>query len=272
MELRAEIKKSADVLRKLGIPQVGQALILGTGLGKLIDEIEVERIIDYSSIPGFAIPTVETHDGRFVYGKLAGKDILAMDGRLHYYEGYSMKDITYPIYVLKEIGVDHLFVSNAAGNLNPSWSKGDLMLFDDHINLLPDNPLRGPNDRDLGPRWPDMFRPYSQKLNELLKVTSKEVGIELRSGIYASVQGPNLETRAEYKMLRSMGADAVGMSTVPEVIVANYLGMEVCAISVLTDDCDPKRLAPVNIRDILEIAGKAELKLNDLIRQSINKI
>jgi purine-nucleoside phosphorylase len=195
-----------------------------------------------------------------------------MEGRFHYYEGYSMKEITLPVRVMKLLGVRNLLISNAAGNMNLKWKKGELMLIDDHINLQPDNPLRGENSEALGPRFPDMSQPYSKKLNKLLLSIAKEKKIKLNEGVYVSVMGPNLETRAEYRFLRHIGADAVGMSTVPEVLVAHHMGLPCCAVSVLTDDCDPDHLKPVNISDIIAIAGKAEKKLTELYVELIGKI
>ena len=259
-------------LSKQGIEGAEIGIILGTGLGGLINEIEISKIVEYSSIPGFVNPTIETHDGKLIFGTLSGKNIVAMSGRFHYYEGYDMKEITFPIYVLKELGVTSLLVSNVAGNLNSTWNKGDLMLVEDHINLLPENPLRGQNNEGFGPRWPDMFETYNKRLNEHISSAAAHLGVNLRKGVYAAVQGPNLETAAEYTMLRGMGADAVGMSTVPEVIVARYLGMATCAVSVLTDDCDTERLGPVNIAEILEIAAVSERTMTTLIKEAIKRL
>lgn len=272
MSLRDKVDIAKAALSKKGIGHAEIGIVLGTGLGGLIEEIEISEIVEYSSIPGFVNPTIETHSGKLIFGKLSGKDIVAMNGRFHYYEGYSMKEITFPIFVLKEMGVQSLFVSNAAGNLNPAWNKGDLMMVSDHINLLPDNPLRGKNNEGFGPRWPDMYETYSKKLNEQISTAALQLGVTLRQGVYAAVQGPNLETAAEYKMLRVMGADAVGMSTVPEVIVARYLGISTSAISVLTDDCDAERLKPVNIKEILEIAAVSEKRMTALIKETIKHL
>jgi len=272
MSLRKQVEETVSYLETKGIDKAEVGIILGTGLGGLIDVIEVEKTIDYSSIPNFAISTIEFHHGKLVYGDIEGHKVLAMQGRFHYYEGYSMKEITFPLYVMKSFGIKYLLISNAAGNLNMDWEKGNLMLIDDHINLLPENPLRGENDEHFGPRFPDMSAPYSEKLNaEMMSVASEE-DILLRTGVYTSVEGPNLETRAEYRYLRTIGSDAVGMSTVPEVIVANYLSIPVCAISVLTDDCDPDNLKPANINDIISIAKKSEQKLTVLFKQFIKRI
>jgi len=272
MSLRDQVEEATAYLKSEGIHDSEVGIILGTGLGGLIDEIEIEKMVEYSTIPHFPVSTVETHAGKLIYGKLAGKTVLAMQGRFHYYEGYSMKEITFPLYIMKSLEIKNLLISNASGNLNLEWNKGELMLIEDHINLLPENPLRGENDSHFGPRFPDMSAPYSKSLNALANELAVSEGIILRKGVYVSVEGPNLETKAEYRYLRKMGADAVGMSTVPEVIVANYLGIPVCAISVLTDDCDPDNLKPANISEILAIARKAEKKLTVLFKVLINKL
>ena len=267
-----EIDKATEFLRKRGIknPEVG--VILGTGLGnKFVNEIKNQLVIPYNSIPHFPISTVEFHKGHLIYGEVKGKKILAMQGRFHYYEGYSMQQITLPVRVMRFLGIKYLLISNAAGCLNLKWKKGDLMLIDDHINLQPDNPLRGENFEVLGPRFPDMSRPYNKKLNKLLTQIAKAKKIKLHEGVYAAVQGPNLETRAEYRFLHRIGADAVGMSTVPEVLVANHMGLPCCAVSVLTDECDPDNLKPVNISEIIKIANKAEGKLTELYVELINQ-
>lgn len=268
-----EIKEATDFLRKRGIdaPEVG--VILGTGLGNLfVKEIKKPLIINYNSIPHFPISTVEYHKGQLIYGEVKGKKVLAMQGRFHYYEGYSLQQVTLPVRVMKLLGVQHLLISNAAGNLNPDWKKGQLMLIDDHINLLPDNPLRGENYEIFGPRFPDMSEPYALSLNKKLKQIAKAKKIKLNEGVYTAVMGPNLETRAEYRFLRRIGSDAVGMSTVPEVIVANHMGLPCCAVSVLTDDCDPDNLKPVNLKEIVKVAGKAEPKLTELYVELISAI
>ncbi|HEX8061465.1 MAG TPA: purine-nucleoside phosphorylase [Cyclobacteriaceae bacterium] len=259
------IKEVVAYLEKRGIlkPEIG--IILGTGLGAaFVREIKNPVIINYNSIPHFPISTVEFHKGRLIYGELKGKKVLAMQGRFHFYEGYSMQQITLPVRVMKVLGVRHLLISNAAGNMNPKWKKGELMLIDDHINFQPDNPLRGENFETLGPRFPDMSQPYSRKLNKMLADIAKKSKIKLNKGVYAAVMGPQLETRAEYRFLRTAGADAVGMSTVPEVLVANHMGLPCCAISVLTDDCDPDDLKPVKIDEIIKVANEAEPKVTKL--------
>lgn len=268
-----QIKEATDFIQKKikSKPEVG--IILGTGLGKLfVEAIKSPVVINYNSIPHFPISTVEFHKGRLIYGEVKGKKVIAMQGRFHYYEGYSMQQITLPVRVMKLLGINHLLISNAAGNMNLKWKKGQLMLIDDHINLLPDNPLRGQNYELFGPRFPDMSEPYSKQLNKLLKQIARERKIKLNEGVYVSVMGPNLETRAEYRFLNRIGADAVGMSTVPEVIVANHMGVPCCAISVLTDDCDPDNLQPVNIEQIIKIAGQSESKLTELYVELIKSL
>lgn len=260
-----QIKEATDYLKKHGVTEPEVGVILGTGLGnKFVEKIKNQVVINYNSIPHFPISTVEFHKGKLIYGDVKGKKVLAMQGRFHYYEGYTMQQITLPVRVMKLLGVEYLLISNAAGNLNLKWKKGQLMVLDDHINLQPDNPLRGPNFEVFGPRFPDMSQPYSKKLNNRLIKLAKDKKIKLNRGVYVAVMGPNLETRAEYRFLNRIGADAVGMSTIPEVLVANHMGLPCCAISVLTDDCDPDNLQPAVISEIIAVAGKAESKLTDL--------
>lgn len=239
-----------------GKPTVG--IVLGTGMGKLADAIEVEHSLAYNFIPHFAISTVESHFGKLIFGKLGGIEVVAMQGRLHYYEGYSMAQITYPIRILKLLGIQLLFVSNAAGGINPNLKKGDLMVIEDHINLMPEGPLRGQNLDELGPRFPDMSQPYDRKLIQLAHQVAKDEGLTLKEGVYVAVPGPNLETRAEYRFLRNLGGDAVGMSTVPEVIVAAHMGLRTFALSVITDECDPDTLQPVTVEEIIAVAARTE--------------
>jgi purine-nucleoside phosphorylase len=268
-----QINDAATYIRKQGIadPEIG--VILGTGLGNLfVKEIKNKIVVNYNSIPHFPISTVEHHKGKLIYGTIKGKKILAMQGRLHYYEGYSMQQITLPVRVMKILGIGSLLISNAAGNMNLKWKKGQLMLIDDHINLQPDNPLRGPNFEKFGPRFPDMSQPYSRVLNKKLTTIAKKKKIQLNVGVYVGVMGPNLETRAEYRFLRQIGADAVGMSTVPEVIVANHMGLPCCAVSVLTDDCDPDNLQPTNLDTIVKTAATAEKKLTELYIELIDQL
>jgi purine-nucleoside phosphorylase len=266
-----ELNQTATYLKLAGIldPEIG--IVLGTGLGRMASEIEVTLSLDYSEIPNFPLATVESHSGRLIYGKLQGRRVLAMQGRFHFYEGYSLQQITFPIRIMKLLGIRWLLLSNAAGALNMHFKKGSLMLIDDHINMLPDNPLRGKNLSELGPRFPDMSKPYSSELNEHLLRIAERDQITLHKGVYVAVTGPNLETRAEYRMFRSF-ADAVGMSTVPEVIVANHMSLPCAAISVLTDECDPDNLAPARLEDILETAAKAEIHLCRLLSALIKEL
>ncbi|MEZ5083656.1 MAG: purine-nucleoside phosphorylase [Bacteroidales bacterium] len=256
--------------KKINKPEIG--IILGTGLGKMIHEIEPEVKLDYLEIPHFPVSTVEFHKGRLIFGKLAGKPVLAMQGRFHYYEGYSMQEITFPVRVMKELGIKYLLISNAGGAMNPDFKKGSLMLIDDHINLLGSSPLIGPNHNDLGHRFPDMSQPYSKFINDKLERIAGEENIVLNKGVYVAVSGPNLETRAEYRFLRGIGADVVGMSTVPEAIVANHAGLPCSAISVLTDECDPDNLKPINIEDIIATAMEAEKDLIRLFKRLIEEL
>ncbi len=268
-----QIKEIADFLHNNGFENPDIGVILGTGLGNgFVSKMEVLAETDYKDIPHFPVSTVESHSGKLIYGTIGTKKVMAMQGRFHYYEGYSMQQITLPVRVMKEMGVSFLLLSNASGSLNLAWNKGELMMIDDHIDLLPDNPLRGKNLDEQGPRFPDMSRPYDVTLSNHLKSIAKEKGIILNEGVYVSVTGPNLETRAEYRFLKTIGADAVGMSTVPEVIVANHVGIPCCAVSVLTDDCDPDKLKPIDIQEIIAIAGKAEIKLTQLYVELINRI
>jgi purine-nucleoside phosphorylase len=268
-----QINEAVRYIQSHGVQEPEVGVILGTGLGnRFVKEIKNPVVINYNSIPHFPISTVEFHKGKLIYGELKGKRILAMQGRFHYYEGYDMQQITLPVRVMKFLGIDYLLISNAAGCMNLKWKKSELMLIDDHINLQPNNPLRGENFEVLGPRFPDMSQPYSKKLNGLLISIAKKNKIKLHQGVYVAVPGPNLETRAEYRYLRQLGADAVGMSTVPEVLVANHMNLPCCAISVLTDECDPDNLKPVNLSQIVETAGKAEGALTELYVELIGKL
>jgi purine-nucleoside phosphorylase len=248
-------------------PEIG--IILGTGLGGLVSEIEVQHQLMYSNIPNFPMSTLEFHSGKLIFGTISGKKVIAMQGRLHYYEGYNMKQITFPVRVMKILGIQKLFVSNASGSLNPDFKKGDLMVIEDHINLQPDNPLIGRNFEELGPRFPDMSQPYNKEMIDKALKIAKEKNIICHKGVYVSVTGPNLETKAEYKYLRIIGGDAVGMSTVPEVIVANHMGIPVCAISVLTDEGFSEDLQPVSVEEIIKIASEAEPQLTSIIKELI---
>jgi len=267
-----KIDKTKDFLISNGIdsPEIG--IILGTGLGKLVDEIEIEIELEYENIPNFPVSTVEFHKGKLIYGIMNGKYVLAMQGRFHYYEGYTMQEITFPVRVMKQMGIKYLLISNAGGAMNLDYKKGSLMLLDDHINLLGDGPLVGANNKELGPRFPDMSQPYSKFLNDKFEKVANEQNITLHKGVYVAVAGPNLETRAEYRFLRGIGADVVGMSTVPEVIVANHAGLPCAAISVLTDECDPDNLKPIEIDDILKTAARAEIDLIKLFSSLIEEL
>jgi purine-nucleoside phosphorylase len=251
-------------------PQVG--IILGSGLGGLVKEIEISQTFNYEDIPNFPLSTVESHAGKLLLGKLGGKDIVAMHGRFHFYEGYSMQEIVFPVRVMKELGVDTLIISNACGGLNPQFAAGDIMVIEDHINLLGGNPLIGPSLDEYGPRFPDMSEPYSKKLIALTEQTAIENKIVLRKGVYVAVSGPNLETRAEYRFLRTIGADVVGMSTIPENIAAVQMGMDVLAFSVITDECFPDALKAVDVQEILATAAKAEPKLTLIMKEVIEQL
>nr|MDQ3387873.1 purine-nucleoside phosphorylase [Gemmatimonadota bacterium] len=237
------------------------AIIIGTGLGRLAERIEVETEVPYTQIPHFPLSTVETHAGRLLLGELAGKPVVAMQGRFHRYEGYSLQQVTFPVRVMRALGAKTLLVSNACGGMNPFWAPGELVLITDHINLLGENPLIGPNQEELGPRFPDMSEAYDAGLQRAAAEVALECEIVLRRGVYAAVAGPSLETRAEYRMLRLMGADMVGMSTVPEVIVAVHGGMRVMGVSIITDACLPDALEPVNVPRIIATARGAEPEL-----------
>lgn len=271
-ELRIQIKEAGNFLKeKTSItPEIG--IILGTGLGALAAEIEQESVVSYDEIPHFPISTVESHAGRLLFGKLGGKSVMAMQGRFHYYEGYSMKQITFPVRVMKYLGAYTLLVSNACGGMNPLYTPGDIMIITDHINLFGDNPLIGVNDEGLGPRFPDMSEPYSKELIALAEQIAREEKIKVQKGVYVAVSGPSLETRAEYRFLRAIGADVVGMSTIPEVIVAVHSSMRVLGLSVVTDACLPDALKPVNIQEILKIAAEAEPKLTLLMKRVVERI
>jgi len=248
------------------------AIILGTGLGGLAQEIAVESAIPYERIPGFPLSTVESHAGRLLLGRLGNRPIVAMQGRFHRYEGYGLGEVTFPVRVMHALGAETLIVSNACGGMNPLWNPGDLVLLSDHINLLGDNPLIGSNDERLGARFPDMSEPYNAELRTLAHTIALELGLTLREGVYVAVPGPNLETRAEYRMLRHMGADVVGMSTVPEVIVAAHTGMRTVGISIITDLCLPDALEPADIGRIIETARRAEPSLTRLISGLVERL
>jgi purine-nucleoside phosphorylase len=270
--MKEKVQETVKFLQENGMNEPEVGIILGTGLGALVDEIEIEVSLNYEDIPHFPISTVEFHHGKLIFGKLSGKRVIAMQGRFHYYEGYSLAEVVFPVRVMKFLGIQQILISNAGGNMNMNWQKGQLMLIEDHINLLPDNPLRGNGAAEFGPIFVDLSRPYDPDINQLLKSIAQKKGITLNSGIYVVVSGPNLETRAEYRYLRNLGADVVGMSTVPEVIVANQMGLPAAAISVMTDDCDPDNLAPINIEEILETAKTAEKDLVILIKELLTQL
>lgn len=240
-------------------------LILGTGLGQLAEEMTVELELPYEEIPHFPVSTVESHAGKLLIGYLGGKSVMAMQGRFHYYEGYSMNQIAFPVLIAKMLGIQTLLVSNACGGLNPNFERGDIMLINDHINFLGDNPLIGPNDPDLGPRFPDMSQPYTERLLATAEQVALDAGIKMHQGVYLAVSGPMMETKAEYRYMRQLGADVVGMSTVPEVIAAVHMSMEVLGISVITDECFPDALEPVSLDDVLEAAAMAEPQLTRVV-------
>lgn len=267
-----ELEETTEFLEARGFDKPEIGIILGTGLGKLIDEMEIISEVSYNHIPGFPTATVEFHKGKLLFGKLDGKKVVVMEGRFHIYEGYSLWDVTYPVRVMKRLGIKKLLISNAAGSINPEFKKGEIMLIDDHINLQGGSPLAFKGVEHLGTRFTDMSAPYDQDSGRLLQEIAKENNITLRKGVYASVVGPQLETRAEYRYLKIIGADAVGMSTVPEVIVANHLGIPIAAVSVLTDEGNPDDLQPVDIQDIIETAGKAEPQMITLFRELIKRI
>ncbi|MBM4165729.1 MAG: purine-nucleoside phosphorylase [Ignavibacteria bacterium] len=251
-------------------PTIG--IILGTGLGKLAKEITNQVVIEYEHIPHFPVSTVESHHGKLIFGKLAGKNVVAMQGRFHKYEGYTLQQVTFPVRVMKFLGVKSLLISCAAGGLNPMFRKGDIEMLVDHINLLGDNPLIGTNDDSLGLRFPDMSEPYSKKLQALAEHVALDLKLPLQKGVHVSVAGPNLETRAEYRFLRMIGADSVGMSTIPENIVAVHMGMEVLAFAIITDECFPDSLKPVSLKEVIGVADKAEPKLTAMMKEVVKRM
>jgi purine-nucleoside phosphorylase len=266
------VQHAAGVVRKRASHAPEAGIILGTGLGGLAEEIAVDSSIPYEQIPGFPLSTVESHAGRLLLGRLGNRRVVAMQGRFHRYEGYGLAEVTFPVRVMHALGARTLVVSNACGGMNPLWNPGELVLLSDHINLLGDNPLVGPNDERLGPRFPDMSEPYDAELRALARAAALELGIMLREGVYVAVPGPNLETRAEYRMLRGMGADVVGMSTVPEVIVAAHMGMRTLGISIITDQCLPDALEPADIARIIATASQAEPSLTRLIGRVVERL
>lgn len=271
-KLISNINETLEVIRKHTPEKYPVGIILGTGLGGLVKDINITHQIDYGNLPHFPISTVESHRGKLIFGTINGKNVVAMQGRFHFYEGYSMQQITYPVRVMKFLGVETLLVSNACGGMNPQYRKGDVMIMVDHINMLGDNPLIGKNEDELGPRFPDMSEPYSFELIELAEKIALENQLKIQKGVYVAVPGPNLETKAEYRFLRATGADVVGMSTIPENIVANHMGMKVLGISIITDECFPDSLKPVNVEEIIAAAMKAEPKMTLIMKELIKRL
>ena len=261
-----KIRETADFIKSKTSFEPEYGIILGTGLGALVEEIDVKHILDYADIPNFPVSTVESHKGRLVFGTIGDKKVMAMQGRFHYYEGYSFQEITFPVRVMKLLGIKILFASNACGSVNPKIKTGDLMIINDHINLLGGNPLRGKNLDELGPRFPDMAEAYDKELIIKAKEVAQKLGIKVHTGVYASVQGPNLETRAEYRYLGIIGADVVGMSTIPEILVARHMSIPCFAISVITDEGFHDELEPVSLQDVLNAASATEPKMTQIIK------
>ncbi len=262
--MKQAILETTTWLQAKGFQKPEAGIVLGTGLGALVQKMDIKVSIPYTTIPHFPVATVEFHKGNLLYGHIADVPVIVMQGRFHYYEGYAMQQITFPVRVMKELGADYLLLSNAAGGMHPGYKKGDLVIIEDHINLLPDNPLRGMNDPEMGNRFADMICPYDKRLRQALKESFGKQGVAVKEGVYVAVAGPSLETRAEYRWLRNMGADMVGMSTVPEVIVAAQIGLPCAAVSVITDECDPDNLHPVNIPEIIDIAARADKILSEI--------
>jgi purine-nucleoside phosphorylase len=271
-EVYTHFRETMEYIRRYYQGSVEIGIVLGTGLGRLAESIEKEVQLAYNFIPHFPISTVESHFGRLIFGTLGGKKVVAMQGRFHYYEGYTMYQITYPIRIMKLLGAHTLLLSNAAGAVNLTYKLGDLMIIRDHINLLPENPLRGINLDQFGPRFPDMSQPYDRTLIAKAKSIAQNLDIPVQEGVYAAVQGPNLETAAEYRYLRIIGADVVGMSTVPECIVANHMGMRVFAMSIVTDIGDPDNLKPVSLEEIIHVANQAEPKLTQIFTELVRSL
>lgn len=267
-----KINETVSVIRKHTQDNYPVGIILGTGLGGLVKEISIDHEIDYNELPHFVLSTVESHKGKLIFGFIGDEKVVAMQGRFHYYEGYTMQQITFPVRVMKFLGVKYLLVSNACGGMNPDYRKGDIMIMQDHINLLGDNPLIGPNDDELGPRFPDMSEPYSEELISIAEKVAGRNDIKVQKGVYVAVPGPNLETRAEYSFLRKIGADVVGMSTVPENIVANHMGMKVLGLSIITDECFPETLRPVDVNEIIAAANAAEPKMTLIMKEVIKEL
>ena len=268
----AKIKATSAFIQKETGFKADTGIILGTGLGGLVNEIEIVQILKYSDIPNFPVSTVDGHKGQLIFGKLGGKNILAMQGRFHFYEGYSMKEVTFPVRVMNDLEIKTLFVSNASGGLNPTFKVGDIMMISDHINMFGDNPLMGANLSELGTRFPDMSQAYDLHLRNLARKIALKNQIDLKDGIYVGVPGPTFETPAEYKMFRILGGDAIGMSTVPEVIVARHMGMNVFGISIITDSGVPGEIKEISHEEVQQVAMKAEPKMSLIIRELIASI
>ena len=271
-DLKEQVREAAEAIKSYGAAESSVGIVLGTGLGGLAEKVGVTARVPYEDIPHFPRSTVHAHAGELMLGTLGGKRVIALSGRFHYYEGYSLQQVTFPVRVAKALGVKTLIVSNACGGLNPQFRAGDIMLITDHINLIGDNPLIGPNDDSLGPRFPDMIEPYTEALIDLAESIALSKGLKVQRGVYLACTGPSLETRAEYRMMRTLGADAVGMSTVPEVIVAVHCGLKVLGFSVITDECLPDALEPVNIEKIIAVANGAEPRLSELVLECVKRL
>ena len=272
LSLFDKVQQSVSYLKETIDFHTDIGIILGTGLGELASNIKPLKIIDYSEIPYFPLSTVESHQGKLIFGELSGKKVIAMQGRFHYYEGYSMQQITFPVRVMKYLGIDKLIITNACGSLNPYIPITSIVVIDDHINLIGDNPLIGPHDDRFGPRFVDMSEPYSKELIKIAEDTALSLGIKLHKGVYAAMSGPSLETRAEYRFLRTIGADLIGMSTIPECIVARQMGIKVLGFSIVTDECYSDALKPVSVEEIIKAAGIAEPNLTKLVMKIIEKL
>jgi purine-nucleoside phosphorylase len=267
-----KIKATASFIKKRFNGNPGIGIILGTGLGGLVNEIEVIDYIPYKEIPGFPVSTVDGHAGRLIYAKMGNKEIIAMQGRFHYYEGYSMKEVVFPVRVMKFLGINNLIVSNASGGLNPDWHVGDIVLITDHIDFFPENPLNGQNEEELGPRFPDMSRIYDERLRNKAKLIALEYNITVKEGVYVGVQGPTYETPAEYKMFRILGGDIVGMSTIPEVVAARHMGLRIFGISIITDSGVPGQIVEISHDEVQKVAMKAEPKMTLIMKKLIESI
>lgn len=272
VELLERINKSKEYIQSRFNKKIDTAIILGTGLGSIVNDIEDKVIIEYKDIPEFPVSTVVGHAGELIIGKLMDKTVLALNGRFHYYEGYQMEKVTFPVRVIKALGIDHMIVSNAAGGMNPEFKAGDLMIITDHINFMGDNPLIGKNYEEFGPRFPDMSNAYDKELVDLTEKCAQKLDIKVQKGVYAAVSGPTYETPAELRMLTIIGGDAVGMSTVPEVIVAKHMGMKVAGISCITDMALPDNLEPLDHEKVVETANKAMLRFVSLVKEMVKSI